>query len=86
MNYGPITHAGSNWRKLCAKYGLDPLDATADDVEQAIRFAVAREGSEYLEEVLAGLIPPSDSVIPQAGETIEAVSEAISHAVLHAVE
>jgi hypothetical protein len=45
VSYGPITHAGVNWRRLCAKYNLDPLEASADQVEQAIRNAI---GSEIL--------------------------------------
>lgn len=43
MSFGPITHAGSNWRKLCRRYNLDPLEATADQVEQAIRDTVVVE-------------------------------------------
>lgn len=31
-----ITHAGSQWRKLCTRYGLDPDAATADQLVQAV--------------------------------------------------
>lgn len=67
MSYGPITHAGSNWRKLCAKYGLDPLDATADDVRHAIQVETLDLVNQALDQSIAEATDVAASATAIAG-------------------
>lgn len=86
MTLGPITHAGSNWRKLCRSYHLDPMTATAADVENAILQAVSVNQELLTACTAAEAHMLEDPAHPAHAEHRLAIFELLSNAISHALQ